>query len=141
MQGVLVLIALGLLLVPLLKLTRAPSSETIDVPRNAMSASAVVAAHATLRFAHPPKFFSVRTAGGASWTRRLGDQPVETEFETNLELKPDAGYVDLEVEVQWPTGTPRTIVELELAPDGSEAATRSAWGEGQLITTFSFPIK
>jgi hypothetical protein len=144
-QGFLVLAALALLLIPTIRLTggRPSSPPAVEFMAPESTDASKIAAHVTLRFAHAPERFTVLERGRPIWTHdiRTDGDAGQTEFDGTIMLRSDGGYADLAVAVVWPPGTPRTVVELDLLPDGAEGATRTAWGESEFTTNFSFPIE
>lgn len=140
LQSLLVLIALGLLLIPLTSLTGKRNSVPSPVVHSGESSPATaIEAHAILRFAHPPDRFTVLENGSPVWS--VESNSGDTEFESDLQLKGDAGFVDLEIAVVWPAGAPQTVVEMEFIPEAYEAVVRTAWGTGEFQSSFTFPLE
>jgi hypothetical protein len=74
------------------------------------------------------------TAGQTELWEGRGDAEVE------VELPLERGGLDLRIRAVWPPGTPRTVVEVILEPDGYEPRKQTFWSEGNLneVAGFSF---
>jgi hypothetical protein len=112
----------------------APMTVSAATPPDS-SGTDVVLVHASVRFAHGPERCVIRHEGVVLWemdpaTALRASRPLP------LPLPGTAPSMELLVDVVWPEGTPDTVVELTLEPDGLEGVTRTAWGRG----TFSGPL-
>jgi len=90
---------------------------------------------ASVRFAHLPRQFTVRIGDAALWTLT----PVTSSSVSKPLTLPWADQtVELFVDVEWPKGTPETVVELTLEPDHLEGLTRTVWGRESLSIPLHF---
>lgn len=126
-----ILVALGLILIPMIKLTSAPPKVT---PRKSIddTPSDTIPVEIEVRHAHQPEQLSISHLGKEIWT-------IGSDSETQLVI-PEEG-VDLLVQVRWPEGTPESAVEISLAPQAMASLSRNLWGKGDLeeILTFVWP--
>jgi hypothetical protein len=68
-------------------------------------------------------------------------KPEDQSVDRSMALPIEEGRVEVLVQVKWPEGTPETVCELTLEPDGLEAQTISLWGEELLEEIYSFHWK
>ncbi len=126
-----ILALLALMAVPLVAISRrqaapapvvAPPPETVE----GMKARSTVV---TLVLVHPASAAALWKDGRMLWQwadpLRMG-----TRLETTLDLPYFEGTVEFELRLQWPQGTPRSVVEVTLSPEGLDAKTQNAWGDG-----------
>jgi hypothetical protein len=124
LQVLLVLAALGLLAIPLVRLTGEQATVAVEAAPPAEEGAAVPG-YVVVRFVHPPERARLSSGTQVLWEGRGDD-----EQEAALPLEGDR--LELHLEVRWPPGTPRTIAEIEVAPDGREPVKATVWGKGDL---------
>jgi hypothetical protein len=87
------------------------------------------------RFVHPPSRLRVCNGPEILWESAALST---TSASARCTLPLAIAAVDLRVEVEWPAGTPETVVELTLEPDGLDTLSRTAWGTGTVETILSY---
>ena len=132
---ILLILFFGVLLVPMTRLTgsRVPAAGVEE-------ADPVVKGHPAwirLRFAHLPERFRILAGETLLWEARVVE---DARLDRDIILPLQASLVELSVQVHWPPGTPETVCELILEPDGLAERRQSSWGESTLheIMTFSW---
>ncbi len=130
-------LALGLALVPLTLFTK-------DRDFTASVIHGLVTRDKTLvflnaRFAHPPASFELLHLERPVW--KVDAAGGETEFYGQAELSLPEEGIDLWIEVTWPDGTPKSVVEFTLEPDAMPGRSVTLWGEEQMteVATFLWP--
>jgi hypothetical protein len=135
-EVLLVFLFFGALLVPMTHLTRTPE---VLLPVEELTAAEVLLLPTwiTIRFAHQPASVELLAGQYSLWSMKPVDA-LKSEREVGLYI-PES-LIELNVRVVWPDGTPQTVCELTLEPDGLAAQSLSVWGEGALdeILTFSW---
>jgi hypothetical protein len=87
-----------------------------------------VEASVRVRCVHGPRMVSLRDGGVV--LREWSGGGDEREFEERLAVPMDGGRVEFQVVVEWPEGTPDTVAEVTIEPDGLAAQTVNVWGTG-----------
>lgn len=124
----------GLFAIPLVQLTFARAA-VAPTTRTAPAAAAASDARHTfirLRFAHPPKFCSLKLGGVELMPQSA--VPPGSPIETEARLAIPSGGIDLALTAQWPGGTPDTAVTVELEPDELDARRETRWSTGPALT-------
>lgn len=132
--------AFALLAVPVRKLVRdgetaAPTHVHAHAPHGHHGGEAV-ATWATLHFAHPPSHVHLHQGDTDLW--HFDPSGGGTLFDTEFPVRMSRGFAEIVAHVAWPKGTPESVVELVLEPDGRPRRTASAWGRGELHTVLVF---
>lgn len=133
-NAAIILVALGLILVPLIKLTSTPSvgPAFANAPADLANDSESVTVSISFRSAHAPESIKVSHLG-----KTLVDtDTVQATFEVGMAI-PEEG-VDLLVEVVWPNGTPDTALEVTLEPTAQESLAQVLWAEGSAEEILTF---
>jgi hypothetical protein len=128
-----VLAGLGLLALPLRKLT---SAEPVRAAAVSAPASESVPAWLTLKLLAPAKSVTLKTASGVVlW--QLAETPAG-DVETQASLAAGQDGLDLMLSVDFGGNTAETAVFLTIAPDGFEDQTRHAIGSGRIEEPLHF---
>lgn len=120
------------LLWPMLRLSGGQSPQVLPDDR---SDAASIPTFVTIRSAHPPQSLEIRHEGEVLYQAA----PAEPFIEADWELPVEATGLELAVRASWPPGTPETVVEVTLEPDGLDSRSASAWGAGELDSILQFP--
>jgi hypothetical protein len=82
-------------------------------------------ARVALRFVHAPSSVKLMADGRAlhEWTAPAG----ELVLEESVTLPLAEERVELTVQITWPAGTPETVAELQVEPDGREKRRANVW--------------
>ncbi|MFT7512975.1 MAG: hypothetical protein ACI9QL_002183 [Candidatus Omnitrophota bacterium] len=135
-EVILVLLFFGVLLTPMIRLTRTPE---VLQPIEELTPLEVLLLPTwlTIRFAHQPVAFEILAGQHSLWSMNPADA-IKSDREIALYI-PES-LIELNVRVVWPAGTPQTVCELTLEPDGLATQSLTVWGEGTLdeIMTFSW---
>jgi hypothetical protein len=89
-------------------------------------------------YAHPPQSLSLKL-GKRELLSTTGSGGL-TEFQAELPLAKEG--LELQVTAQWPAGTPRTALTVELEPDGLDAQSQTRWtdsGDMDELLLFLWP--
>ena len=122
-----VLAGLGLLAIPLRKLTSAEPPPAVKTPAPAHDS---VPAWLTLKLLAPAKSISLETATGTPlWN--LAETPAG-DVETRIPLPLDEAALDLMLKADFGDYPAETAVFLTIAPDRLEEQTRHAIGQGRI---------
>ena len=137
LNGAFILLALGVILVPLLRLTgdpaETPSSSEVATEDSEKREVAMV-----VRYAHEPASLAISHLGEAIW-ETTSSAEMKQGKKVSMEI-PDEGF-DLFVSVEWPAGTPETALQLTLTPESLEEQTQVLWGQGDYGDVLSFVWK
>lgn len=130
---VLVTVGLGLIAVPLVRLTGA-SAASRPGPAAAPDPTATAPRIPTwlrLRFTHPPERVSLRQDG-----RELAEvaMPTDNPIVASLTLSLPPEGIELLVEATWPAGTPTTALGVELEPDGYDSRATTLWTDTATVS-------
>lgn len=130
---ILLILFFGVLLVPMTRLTgsRVPAAGVEE-------ADPVVKGHPAwirLRFAHLPERFRILVGETLLWQASAVE---DVRLDRDIVLPLHQSLVELSVQVHWPPGTPETVCELILEPDGLAERRQSAWGESTLDEIMAF---
>ncbi|MEM7010376.1 MAG: hypothetical protein AAF585_02730 [Verrucomicrobiota bacterium] len=83
----------------------------------------------TAKFVHPPLDFRVLHLGEEIWTVESAG---ETELFGEASIVIPKEGIDLLIEARWPEETPKTALELTLAPDSLDDQSTTHWGTGEM---------
>lgn len=133
-EFLLVLLFFGLLSIPLVLLTSRAKPTRIPTAPSGVSQEAI-STWMTIRFAHRPE--SIEILSGKNKVLMLTEFESNT-FEQEVSLAIREDQLELRITVKWPEGTPESICEMALAPDGLEEQSAHAWGSETLDEIFSF---
>ena len=141
LQTLIVAACPGLLPVPLTRLTT-PKPALSGSPEDVGSEPAAhreekLPCTITLQFAHPPISASLKCEDIVLWT---GGDGAETRFDIRADVPFFDHAAEMAIEVQWPDDTPRSVAEIELAPDMHASAKQTAWGTGSLSEHLVFDL-
>ena len=133
-NAAIILVALGVILVPLVKLTSAPPTVIADRPllQTETEDPNSVSVSLSFRSAHTPDSIKVSHLGKLLVNTDSVDDIIDVDL-----MIPEEG-VDLLVDVQWPNGTPETALELTLEPTARDSLAQVLWGEGQVEEILTF---
>jgi hypothetical protein len=109
-----------------------------DQPATAPSATPVINTHVSLRFVHVPEKIVLNCNDQPLLTK---ESPGALSVEDTIELPVAEGRAELQALITWPDGTPYTVVELKLEPDGLAGRNANVWSTGTTadeIVTFSW---
>ncbi|MCB1228523.1 MAG: hypothetical protein KDK99_22150 [Verrucomicrobiales bacterium] len=138
LQILLLVIGFGMLAVPLARLTFGTGVEPqVEVAEVNEDRTQVRSTRLWLRWAHEPSELALRM-GEVDLLEGvdLSQQPLE------VDLSLEDGGVELELEAQWPDGTPNTAITVSLEPDGLERQEMTQWSdEGELDEFLTFEWK
>lgn len=87
----------------------------------------VVSSHVRLRFVHAP--LSVQLKNGEALLREWKSPAVAPPGET-VELPFNDNRMEFTVQAAWPAGTPYTVIEITVEPDGKAARSTNVWSSG-----------
>lgn len=90
-------------------------------------------ARLSIRFVHAPKHFVVLHEGKTLWE---GGGAIQKQ--TSVFLPLEDPRLELQVKVEWPSGTPESVLELTLEPDELIGQSRTLWGNGQAEAILTF---
>ena len=120
------LLALGAMAVPLLRVDRPVPGALADVVDAAGAAfTPAVPVLVRLRFVHPPVTVGLTVDGKLVPLRGAG---LEREAETTMATDRGAA-LELDLKASWPPGTTSTMVEVRAAPDGKPEHIQNVWAE------------
>ncbi len=128
---ILCLLLSGAVLLPMVyRSTREPGMVAhVPVPdAGPVLATPVVPARVMLRFVHAP--VQVRLFAGETPLHEWKPAKPDTELEAEVNLPLSEGRSEFTVKIEWPAGTPNTMAELRVEPDGLATRTANIWGEG-----------
>lgn len=131
LNALLAFLAIGLLGLPVQRLTRA---STIAAPAPATKATASAKVPIELRFTAAPKSVRIQHLGKIAWS---ADDP-GTSADAELDLSwPEEG-VDLLIEIAWPDDAPLSAARLTLTDPAGNEHTGSIWGRGPTNKVLTF---
>jgi hypothetical protein len=111
---------------------RATTVPAAAIPTPAPVATAThasrVPAHVSLHFVHAP--VGARLKAGDKMLHEWKPGKPDTELEEDVTLPISEGRSEFTVQIEWPAGTPATVAELRVEPDGLPARTANIWGTG-----------
>ena len=127
----LVLVAVFFLamLIPMLRLTGLHADAPLLTVEDEHRIAVLRESWATFRFAHRPEKCVLTVNGIALWTILA---PEENRIDQSIPLPIEQDRVEVLVSVTWPEGTPETVCELTLEPDGLPGQQVSVWGSGSI---------
>lgn len=102
------------------------------------SASPAINTHLSLRFVHMPQKIVLSCNDQPLLTR---EAPGTLTLEETIDLPIAESRAELQALITWPEGTPDTVVELKIEPDGIAGRTANIWSSGATadeIVTFSW---
>jgi len=123
-QIFLLVLAFGLLAVPLAKLTGNAAHAPLSPLRTEAPQTQLTPVLLRFNFAHPPLSLSLRQ-GSHTLVQEVKMSQVPWELKTEMSLLKDGD--ELSLDVTWPQGTPNTAITCEIEPDGHEAESRTLW--------------
>ena len=136
-NAVVILLALGLVLVPLLSLTSS-SPENTDLSRNEVvepSGDQAVPVAISLRYAHRPGRVALSHLGKVIWQADAAGA-LERGAEVSLVIPPEG--IDLLVHAVWLEGTPESALEITLEPEALPELSQVIWGRGEVEDVVTF---
>ena len=123
-NGALILLALGLALVPLWRLTSAP--QVAARPAVQTEDRATTPTEISVQYAHAPERLVISHLGQELWSAGSAAE-IDEGAEVALAL-PKEG-IDLHVVATWPAGTPKTAVEIALEPEALAKQSAILWSD------------
>lgn len=117
---------------PLHRLTRAPD-DAVEAPAPASAAPQEIALQLT--FTTAPSKVRVVHLGKEIWSATL--PPAEVHEKLSLAW-PKEG-IDLQFQVEFPTGAPLAALRVQLTDPAGEAHEKSLWGTGTIDDVLTFP--
>ena len=123
------------LLLPMLKLTGQTRRAATLEPEEEQDIAILRDSWVSFRFAHLPERCELTVNGIKLWTVI---QPGEVQFDRAIPLSIEFNRVDIHVVATWPEGTPETVCELTIEPDGLDTKSLSFWSEVLLDEIYSF---
>ena len=119
----------GVLLPLVYRATQAPAAAAvIPAPAVVPPPAGSVTAHVMLRFVHAP--VSARLKAGDRLLHEWKPDKPDTELDEDVSLPLTGGRSEFTVQIEWPAGTPETVAELRVEPDGMSSRTANIWGTG-----------
>jgi hypothetical protein len=120
----------GAVVLPLVHRATRVATPTAELPTRAQPApeSQSTHAHVSLRFVHPPQV--VRLKSGDVILREWIVSSPELLLDDSIALPFTDHRSEFSVEVEWPAGTPDTVIALTVEPDGLAARTNNIWSSG-----------
>jgi hypothetical protein len=121
---------------------------TVAVPRAAAAVSeapvpaagAGLRARVVLNFVHAPRSIAIKN--GAAVLHSWKPETAVSRVEETMSLPVAEGHTEITVQIQWPAGTPRTVAEMIVEPDGLPARTVNVWsgegGEADEVVSFTW---
>ncbi|HEX2748481.1 MAG TPA: hypothetical protein VHM91_10815 [Verrucomicrobiales bacterium] len=128
----------GVLLPLVYRATQVPASVVVNAPEPVHSAGSVPA-HVSLHFVHAP--VSARLKAGETLIHEWKPGKPDTELEEDVNLPLSGGRSEFSVQIEWPAGTPRSVAELRIEPEGYAARNANIWGEGSAEEVVAFAWK
>jgi hypothetical protein len=124
------LLLCGGVLLPLVYRATQVTAAAAPVPEPVAAAApgGSVPAHVSLRFVHAPVSARLK-AGDKVLHEWKPDQP-DTELDEDVILPLTEGRSEFTVQIAWPAGTPATVAELRVEPDGLPSRTANIWATG-----------
>lgn len=129
LEMLVVFLAIGLAVVPLLHLTKNDQSVEVSVVSEPSVTTPTVGVFITAKFAHAPSTFRLKHLGETIWEPNPG---ASTELFGEADLRIPSEGIDLIVEAVWPSETPKTAMELILEPDELAAQSTTHWAASEL---------
>lgn len=128
-QIFLIALAFSVLAFPLARLTSGVQAVMSAAPDGAPDAE--TRAYVRVRFAHTPKSMRLMQSerdllAGVD----LSASPAETE--AGIRISPDGD--ELQLDAEWPEGTPDTALTIEIEPDGRETREQTRWSSGSTLS-------
>ncbi len=106
---------------------KAPALAPVEYPA-AAAAGGNVSSHVSLRFVHAP--VSVRLRNGEvvlhEWTSPAGVRLLEE----SVAMPFNDSRAEFTAQITWPSGTPDTMVEIKVEPDGKPSRSANVWSSG-----------
>jgi hypothetical protein len=131
LRALLAFVAIAMMGVPLLKVTRAGNAAPAPVSTEA----AVAQIPLRLTFSTVPRSFAILHLGSVVWT----DVTPATDVTKTVALAYPKEGVDLQVKVAWPADAGEAAVRVRLTdPDGNEH-DKTVWGRGDVEDVVTFP--
>lgn len=120
----------GAVLLPLVfRATRVVPVAAVETARpEAPGAAEGISSYVSLRFVHAP--VSVRLMNGGDVLKEWADAGGALLLDDTMQLPFNERRSEFTVAVTWPAGTPMTMVEITLEPDGLAARKVNVWSEG-----------
>ena len=120
----------GVVLLPLVyRATRVVPATAVESARPDAPASADgIASHVSLQFVHAP--VSVRLMNGGVVLKEWPDAGGALLLEDAMKLPFNEHRSEFSVEIAWPAGTPKTMAEITLEPDGLAVRQANVWSDG-----------
>ena len=137
LNGAFIVMALGLVLLPLLRLTSSdagstkPSAPTMPQPSG-------IATGISVRYAHAPTSLTLSHLGKTLW-QTTSVAEIDAGREVPLILGSEG--IDLLLAVIWTEGTPATAIGITLQPEGLAEQSQVLWGEGSVEDVLTFVWK
>ncbi len=120
----------GAVLLPLVyRATRVVPATAVETARTEAPAAADgIASHVSLQFVHAP--VSVRLKNGGVVLKEWPDAGGALLLEDTMKLPINEHRSEFTVEITWPAGTPKTMVEITMEPAGLAAQQANVWSSG-----------
>lgn len=130
-----ILLALGLILLPLAHLTSSKVEAPPSLPAESQPVEAAIPVTISARFAHAPTRLTLTHLGRVIWQ---ADSSAAVAEGCELLLDIPREGIDLLVHVVWPENTPESALELSLEPTALAGRSQILWGEGEVEDVLTF---
>lgn len=134
LYAILAFVCIGLLGIPIQRLTGATSAEPAPVAPERSEPAAAAKVPIVLEFTTVPRAARVKHLGKIIWSSDQPEMKAEAEFDLPW---PEEG-VDLLFEVTWPDDAPLSAARVTITSPEGEEQIRSIWGQGQATEVFTF---
>lgn len=132
LHALIAFLAIGLLGIPVQRLTRASA---VSAPTPApVKSSATAQVPIAFEFTTPPQSVRVKHLGKVVWSSEVPGASAEAE----LSLPWPEDGVDLLIEIAWPGDAPLSAARIVLTDPTGEEQTRSIWGRGPASDVLTF---
>jgi len=125
-----ILALLGLMAVPLAAISGKQAAPQAAGLVSQSAKTAVRSTVVTLVLVHPVTSASMWKDGRMIFEWKAPQQ-LGTRLEATVDLPYFEGTAEFELRLQWPEGTPKSVAEVTLAPEGLDAKTQNVWGDGR----------
>ena len=129
----------GVLLPLVYRATRVPDPVVAPAPGPLHSIGGSVPAHVSLHFVHAP--VAARMKAGETLIHEWKPAKPDMELEEEVTLPLSGGRSEFTVQIEWPAGTPRSVAELRIEPEGYAVRNANIWGEGSADEVVAFSWK
>ena len=104
------------------------STAPAPAPQNDAAPAATTSARISIRLVHLAA--TVRLIDGNAVLHEWKPSPQELQLEESVRIPMNEQRTEFTVQINWPAGTPDTVAELRVEPDGLAARLTNLWSSG-----------